>query len=90
MYKSCVIDYGMRLLEGTEALLNFALIKDGEYVAYQVLLDVHRAKWHSFEAMLPYFKTHVQALVDEGICYFQATVELVPVSRSIELSISQS
>jgi len=36
----------------------------------QVLLDSHRAKWHSYEAMNPYFMTHVQALVDEGICYF--------------------
>ena len=93
----------MRLLSGTEASLNFALVKDGDYVVCpsggvewdlqklntwfkrrfigdrkadgarmgnQVLLDVHRAKWHSYEAMLPYFRTHVQALVDEGIAYY--------------------
>ena len=29
-----------------------------------------RAKWHSFEAMEPYFRTHVQALVDEGIAFY--------------------
>ena len=103
VYKSSCICYGMQLLSGTEASLNFALIKDGKYVpspyggfewdmdkwdlwykrrligdrkgggariGNQVLLDVHRAKWHSFEAMQPYFRTHVQALVDEGICYY--------------------
>ena len=106
VYKSTILAYAMQLLEGTEASLNFALKKDGEYVVCrngkvggvewdmskldtwfkrrfigdrkdggartgnQVLLDVHRAKWHSFEAMLPYYKTHVQALVDEGICYY--------------------
>lgn len=42
----------------------------GARTGNQVLLDVHRAKWHSFEAMQPYFRTHVQALVDEGICYY--------------------
>ena len=103
VYKSTCIEKGMRLLEGTEASLNFALIKDGEYVpcphggfewdmqkwdewfkrrfmgdrkvggarcGNQVLLDVHRVMWHSFEAMQPYFRTQVQALVDEGICYY--------------------
>ena len=103
VYKSTCIDYAMRLLEGTEASLNFARVVDGEYVpcpfggfewdmrkwnewfkrrfmgdrkmsgariGNQVLLDIHRAKWHSFEAMEPYFLTHVQALVDEGICYY--------------------
>ena len=103
VYKSSVLDYAMRLLEGTVASLNFALVKDGEYVpspcggvewdmeklsswfkrrfigdrkaggarvANQVLLDVHRAKWHSYQAMQPYFHTHVQALVDEGIAYY--------------------
>ena len=103
VYKSTCIDYAMRLLEGTEASLNFARVVDGEYVpcpfggfewdmrkwnewfkrrfmgdrkmsgariGNQVLLDIHRAKWHSFEAMEPYFLTHVQALVEEGICYY--------------------
>ena len=41
---------------------------DGATTGNQCILDIHRAKWHSFEAMEPYFQTHVQALIDEGIC----------------------
>lgn len=43
---------------------------NGARIGNQVLLDLNRAKWHSYEAMEPYFLTHVQALVDEGICYY--------------------
>ena len=103
VFKSTAIDLGMRLLEGTEASLNFARVVDGKYVpspnggvewdmekwskwfkrrligdrkpggarvGNQTLLDIHRAKWHSFGAMAPYYYTHVQALVDEKICYY--------------------
>tara|TARA_B110001450_G_scaffold256608_2_gene287735 strand:+ start:712 stop:2802 length:2091 start_codon:yes stop_codon:yes gene_type:complete len=103
VFKSTCIDLGMRLLEGTEASLNFALVVNGKYapspfggvewdmrkwnewykrrfmgdrkaggarIGNQVLLDINRAKWHSYQAMEPYFLTHVQALVDEGICYY--------------------
>lgn len=44
--------------------------QEGVTTGRQVILDVHRAKWHSFEAMEPYFRTHVQALVDEGIAFY--------------------
>jgi hypothetical protein len=103
VYKSTVLHYGMKLLEGTAASLAFALKQNGKYVPHpaggvewdmqkldmwfyrrfmgdrkangarmgnQVLLDIHRARWHSFEAMKPYFMTHVQALVDEKICIY--------------------
>ena len=103
VYKSTMIMYGMRLLAGTEASLNFAIVKDGKFVpsarggvewdmgkwndwfkrrfvgdrkhngahmSNQALIDARRAKWHSFEAMMPYFMTHVQALVDEGIAVY--------------------
>jgi len=43
---------------------------DGASTGNQNILDIHRAKWHSFEAMEPYFYTHVRALVDEGICTY--------------------
>ena len=32
-----------------------------------MVLDYNRAKWHSYDAMRPYYMTHVRALVDEGI-----------------------
>lgn len=45
-------------------------LQEGAATGSQVILDVHRARWHSFEAMEPYFRTHVQALVDEGIAFY--------------------
>lgn len=46
------------------------LLQDGASLGKQKILDVHRAKWHSYRAMNLYYRTHVQALVDEGIAYW--------------------
>ena len=102
VYKTSIISYAQRLIDGTEAALSFVKIdeddkyvtdeeghlmwdptkwdhwfyrrfwgdrrEDGASTGNQNILDFHRAKWHSFEAMEPYYHTHVQSLIDEGIC----------------------
>ena len=41
--------------------------QDNVKTGKQRLLDMKRAKWQSFENMQPYYRTHVEALLDEGI-----------------------
>jgi hypothetical protein len=44
--------------------------EEGACTGNQHILDMNRAKWHSFEAMQPYFRMQVETYVEEGICYY--------------------
>ena len=62
---------------------------DGASTGKQRLLDFPRAKWQTFAAMEPYYRTHVQALIDNGICKKNLRSALSCTSQTSH-SISQS